>query len=123
MYHSGETSLPHLQCQVQLPGCAINVGEGVSIADVQRALGRPKCLLGNFDPILLRDGTPEQIAEEAGRMVRANLSGGHYVFNTGEGVMYTTPEANVEAMMRAARRATDELHPPASATSRTSVRE
>ncbi len=104
IYHSGETSLPHLKQQAQLPPCAINVGEGPSIAAVQRGLGVKKCLTGNFDPKFLRDSEAEQVADATEEMIRENTPGGSYIFNTGEGVMYTTPPENVEAMMRAARK-------------------
>lgn len=105
LYHSGETSLPHLKQQAQLPPCAINVGEGPSIAEVQRSLGVKKCLMGNFDPKFLRDATAAQVAAATEAMVRENMPGGSYIFDTGEGVMYTTPPENVEAMMKAARKA------------------
>ncbi len=105
IYHSGETSLPHLKQQAQLPRCAINVGEGPSIAAIKRGLGVKKCLTGNFDPKLLRDSTPAQIAAATEIMIRENTPDGGYVFNTGEGVMYTTPPGNVEVMMHAARKA------------------
>jgi uroporphyrinogen decarboxylase len=111
IYHTGETVIAHLQCQAQLPPCAINVGEGICIADVKRACGRRRCFAGNFDPMLLRDGTPDQVAHATDRMVRENMPGGGYIFNTGEGVMYTTPAENVDAMMRAARLATDTFTP------------
>ena len=62
--------------------------------------------MGNFDPMVLRDGTPEQVAAETTSMVRENLPGGGYIFNTGEGVMTNSPPANVEAMMMAAKKET-----------------
>ena len=62
------------------------------------------CLMGNFDPILLRDGSPEDVAQAAERMIRENLAGGRYIFNTGEGVMCNSPPANVAAMLDTAKR-------------------
>ena len=59
--------------------------------------------MGNFNPILLRDGSPEQVAEAAEKMIRENLPGGRYIFNTGEGVMCNSPPANVAAMLDAAK--------------------
>ena len=105
IYHTCETSIPHLKLQTQLPVSAVNVGEGACIAVIKEELGVNKCLTGNFDPLLLRDGQPDEIAEATERMIRENLPGGGYVFNTGEGIMGNTPEANVEAMMGAARAA------------------
>jgi uroporphyrinogen decarboxylase len=105
IYHACETSLPHLRLEVQIPASAVSVGEGADLAHVREELGPGKCLTGNFDPLLLRDGTPEQVAAATTRMVRANLATPGYVFNTGEGVMRNSPAANVEAMMRTARAA------------------
>jgi len=107
IYHSAETSIPHLRWQVQIPASAINLGEGPSIAAVRRELGAEGCLMGNFDPIPLRDAEPQQVADAAAAMVRENLPAGGYVFNTGEGVMETTPPENVEAMLEAVRGTAD----------------
>ncbi len=108
IYHTGDTSLPYLAKQVQLPVHAVNVGEGCCVADVKRALDPKVCLMGNFDPILLRDGSPDEVAEAAEKMVRENLPGGRYIFNTGEGVMCNSPPANVAAMLNAAKRTAKE---------------
>ena len=107
IYHSGEPSLPHLKWQCQIPAAAVNVGEGVSIAEVHRATGAKNCLMGNLDPKLLRDGTPEQVRDATKQMVEQNLASGAYVFNTGEGVMQNSPEANVQAMLQTARDTAD----------------
>ena len=103
IYHTCETSLPHLALQVQIPASAVNVGEGADVAAAKDALGSDRCLTGNFDPMLLRDGTPDQVAAATRAMVSANAPGGAYVFNTGEGIMCSSPAANVSAMMRAAK--------------------
>jgi len=103
IYHTCETSLPHLELQVQLPVSAVNVGEGVSISEVKRKLSPKRCLMGNFNPLLLRDGTVEQIEKETEKMVRENLIGGGYAFNTGEGIMHNSPPENVVAMIKTAR--------------------
>lgn len=103
IYHSAETSLPHIRAQLELPVHAVNLGEGVRIAEVKKAVGSGPALMGNFDCILLRDGTPEQIARETEKMIRENQPGGGYMFNTGEGVMAGTPSENVAAMMATAK--------------------
>jgi uroporphyrinogen-III decarboxylase len=60
--------------------------------------------MGNFDPILLRDGSPEEVAQTTEDLIQENLPGGRYLFNTGESVMCDSPPANVAAMLVAARR-------------------
>ena len=112
IYHSAEVSLPHLRLQAGLPPCGINVGEGPRLAVLREALGARRCLLGNFDPKLLRDGRPGDVAEAAAAMVRENLPAGGYIFNTGEGIMENSPAANVEAMMAAVKAAVSETGPP-----------
>ncbi len=103
IYHTGDTSLAHLRLHAELPVSAVNVGEGVDLARVRAEIGPHRCLTGNFDPLLLRDGTPEQVAREVERMIRENRSQAGYIFNTGEGVMANSPVQNVEAMMRTAK--------------------
>jgi uroporphyrinogen decarboxylase len=103
IYHAGEKSTEHLKLEATLPVSAINVGEGVDITRVRAAIGPTCCLTGNCDPLLLRDGTPDQVAQAVERMIRQNRSQPGYMFNTGEGVMSNSPLANVEAMMRTAK--------------------
>ncbi|MCX7425316.1 MAG: hypothetical protein NTW96_06785 [Planctomycetia bacterium] len=104
IYHTGDTSPPYLAKQTQLPVHAVNVGEGCRLAEVGKALDSKMCLMGNFDPILLRDGSPEEVAQTTEKLIQENLPGGRYLFNTGESVMCDSPPANVAAMLVAARR-------------------
>ena len=103
IYHAAETSLDHLKFEAKLPAGAVNVGEGADIAHVRGELGPGMCLMGNFDPLLLRDGDPHQVKEATERMIRRNRAAGGYVFCTGESIMENSPIENVEAMMEAAR--------------------
>jgi uroporphyrinogen decarboxylase len=104
IYHTCETSLPFLRLQAQLPASAINVGEGVEMALVREELRDvKKCLTGNLDPKLVRDGTPGEVATETAKLIRENLPGGGYIFSTGEDIMQTTPPENVMAIIRTAR--------------------
>ncbi len=106
IYHTAETSLAHLRLQAALPVSAVNVGEGVDIAQIRAAIGSKRCLTGNCDPFLLRDGYSEQVTEAVAKMIRQNRPLPGYMFNTGEGVMSNSPVENVEAMMRAAKTVT-----------------
>ncbi len=103
IYHTCETAIPYLRLQTQLPASAVNVGEGVSMATVRSEIGITKCMTGNFDPLVLRDSTPEEVAAQTVEMIRENLAGGGYIFSTGEDTMQTTPVRNLEAMLNAAR--------------------
>jgi len=107
IYHNNETETSYLKEQVQLPVHAVNVGEGPSIAALKREIAPRTALMGNFDPMMLRDSSPDLVAAVAERMVRDNLPGGRYMFNTGEGIMQNSKPENVLAMAKAARRAGD----------------
>jgi uroporphyrinogen decarboxylase len=104
IYHTAETSLRHLEKQLQLPVDAVNCGEGFRIAEAQEKLAPQLGVMGNFDPFLLRDGSPNQVAEAAEKMIADNLPGGRYIFNTGEGIMQNSPPANVAAMLETVKR-------------------
>jgi uroporphyrinogen decarboxylase len=103
-YHGAEISIPHLQAMAELGFDAINVGYGVDIAEVKRAIGSKVCVMGNLDTIrVLRPLGPEAVTVEVSRMVQAARQGGGYIFCTGEGITHDTPIANVRAMARAVR--------------------
>jgi len=107
IFHNNETETPYLKEQVHLPVHAVNVGEGPRIADIKREIQPRIALMGNFDPAMLRDSAPALVAATAERMVRDNLPGGRYMFNTGEGVMQNSRPENVLAMVTAVRRIGD----------------
>ena len=103
IYHTAEPSLEHSEKQIQLPVRVVNCGKSLSIALAKQALDPRPCLMSNFDPILLRDGSPEQVAKATEELMAQSLPGGRYIFNTGEGAMCNSPPANVAAMLDAAR--------------------
>jgi uroporphyrinogen-III decarboxylase len=103
-YHGAEIAAAHLRCMAKLPMDAINIGYGVDIGEVKKAIGQGMCIMGNLDTIeVLRPSTPEEVEREVGRIVRAARDGGGYIFCTGEGVTHDTPVENVKAMARAVR--------------------
>jgi len=104
IYHACENVLPYLAKEAQLPVHAVNVGEGCCLTEVRQALDSPMCLMGNLDPMLLRDGSLAEVAEATERMIRESRPGGRYIFNTGEGVMCNSSPANVAAMLDTVKR-------------------
>jgi uroporphyrinogen decarboxylase len=103
-YHGAETAIAHLQAMAGLPVDAINIGYGVDIAEVKKAIGSRICIMGNLDTIeVLRPQSPEAVERDVARIVRAGRTGGGYIFCTGEGITHDTPVENVKAMVRAVR--------------------
>ena len=104
IYHASEEKEGHLKLQAGSGVSILSVGPGLDMARAKQIVGDKVCLIGNLDPVnVLMNGTPEQVASEAERLMRVGKHGGGYVFNTGEMVPKDTPVENMEAMLRAAR--------------------
>lgn len=72
------------------------------VAEARAAMGPDQALLGNIDPVrVLRDGTPESIAEALQSCFGA--AGPRYVVGAGCEVPRGTPEANVRALVEFAQ--------------------
>jgi uroporphyrinogen decarboxylase len=71
------------------------------IAHVKEVLGEDTVLFGNIDQVhLLREGSPNEVAEVVRQTVLAGKEGGRFVLNTADEVFPDTPIANLEAMIR-----------------------
>jgi uroporphyrinogen decarboxylase len=103
-FHASEEKLPYIEKQVALSADVMSVGPGIDISSAKRATSGKVALMGNLDPLdVLERGTPEQVSEEAARIVQIGKDGGGYIFDTGEMVPRDTPEENMRAMIRSAR--------------------
>ncbi|MCK4417636.1 MAG: uroporphyrinogen decarboxylase family protein [Candidatus Latescibacteria bacterium] len=103
-YHGCETSIPHLEIMAQLSFNAINIGEGIDIMVVKKAIGKTKCIMGNLDTInVLQQKSPEEVEEETRTIVEKGKVDGGYIFCTGEGIPYNTPKENVKSMVKTVR--------------------
>jgi len=75
----------------------ISIDHTIDIGEAKARLataGYPNIgLQGNLDPVLLRDGTPEEIIAGAEKILKAAGNTGH-VMNLGHGIEATTPEPN-----------------------------
>jgi uroporphyrinogen decarboxylase len=104
-YHGCERSIPHLEIMADLAFDTINIGEGVDIGDVKRAIGSRMCIMGNLDTLnVLREKSPLQVEQETKEIVEKGKVGGGYIFCTGEDIPGDTPRQNVTAMVNAVRR-------------------
>ena len=103
VYHSAEKSVPHIELQCQVGADAVNLGEGVSFAQIRRRIGNAQCLMGNLDPVsIVRDSSLEEITTHTRKMIERNAALGPYIFSTSEGITDSTKPENVKAMMDAA---------------------
>ncbi len=104
IYHGGERSIGHLEIMTSLSFDIINIGEGVSIGAVKKAIGGRKCFSGNLDPIkFLQQGSQAEVVQEVENIVQSGKPGGGYVFCTGEGIPHNTPAEHVRSMTEAVR--------------------
>ena len=104
-YHAGENRLSHLVLMAGVRPTALSVGERNDLAQVKKALGAKVCLMGNIDGIQVveRQGV-EDVRRETRRILEAGKPGGAYIFNSGEGIPYGTPDENVAAMIQTGHR-------------------
>lgn len=108
IYHASEEKEGHLRLQADSGVSALSVGPGLDIAKAKAAVGDKVCLIGNLDPVnVLMNGTGEQVAEEAKRIMEIGKQDGGYIFNTGEMVPRDVPVENMKAMLSSAREVAD----------------
>ncbi len=72
------------------------------LAESRRFIDPQICTKGNFNLTLLREGTPDQIAEATQKMVRA-VHGWKHILSTADAVLPGTPPENFIAFVKAAR--------------------
>jgi uroporphyrinogen decarboxylase len=106
IYHASEEKVGHLKAMAESGVSIVSVGPGLDISVAKDAIGDKVCIIGNLDPVnVLMNGTPEQVAAEAKRIMNIGKQNGGYIFNTGEMNPRDVPVANMEAMLHAARKA------------------
>ncbi len=74
------------------------------LAESRRALDPAICTKGNLSLLLLRDGTPDEVAEATREMVAATRGFAH-IHSTADAVLTGTPPENFIAFVRTAREA------------------
>lgn len=107
-YHPNEHRIAHLTAMTHLResgSVALTIGDRGDIFEAKKIIGDKICLMGGIDPLgVFRTGTPESI-DKATKIIVENVSkkGGH-ILSTGAMVAVDTPEQNMMAMIRAARK-------------------
>lgn len=56
------------------------------LAEVKKTFGDRFCLMGNYNPVVLAHGSPEQARAEARRCLRSAMDGGAYIMTTSDEV-------------------------------------
>jgi uroporphyrinogen decarboxylase len=79
-------------------------GWEVSLERVRDVLGGRVVLLGNVNPMLIRDGTPDEVREATRRVIEALGPSRGLIVQDGNNIPPGSPLENINAMMEAAER-------------------
>ena len=71
----------------------------ISLAEAKRLYGDRICVMGNFDCLVLAQGSPEDARREATRCLREGMDGGGYVLVTGDEVPADAKMENLRVMV------------------------
>ena len=74
----------------------------ITLGEVKKKIGDKVCLIGNFDPLILQNGSIEDARREAKRCLDEGMEGGGYVMGTGDEVPPTAKLDNLKAMVEIA---------------------
>jgi len=103
-YHASEdgASLPIM---AELGADALSSGPEIDIVRALESTQGRVCYIGNIDPIKVLDkGTVDQVEQETERIMATGKQNTGYIFCSGEMIPRDTPEENMLAMMRTAKR-------------------
>lgn len=105
VYHNDADSTHILDSLAQCGFHVFNFSPAMDIGKVKQGIGQKVCLMGNVDPldVMLR-GRPDRVEEECKRCIRIGAPGGGYILSLGGGPSMETPEENIEAMVKAAKK-------------------
>jgi len=93
--------LEHLS---MVPKIEIFSVDRVDLAAAKQVVGkRFVILLGNVSTSVLRFGTADDVAREAGACIKAAAAGGNYILSSGCDIAPGTPPANIHALVQAGR--------------------
>jgi uroporphyrinogen decarboxylase len=92
--------MPHIR---NLPCAAMLVGSTDRLRDVRAALGKQKLIIGNINNLKLLHWDHERVEFEARRAIK-EAGPGFALCNQGPEIPWNVPDANIEALIRAAHR-------------------
>jgi len=76
------------------------LGGDLSLREAKKLYGKEVCIMGNYDPVTLAHGTPEEARREALRCLEEGMDGGGYVMVTGDEVPGDTRMENLKIMVK-----------------------
>ena len=76
----------------------------ITISETKKRYGNKICIIGNFGPLVLQDGTIEDARKEARRCLDEGMPGGDYVMGTGDEVPPTAKLDNLKVMVEVAEK-------------------
>ena len=99
--HFAPLTTSYLDLVLETGADVLSVDWRADLTSVRREARGRAAVQGNLDPLLLKEGNPAQIREEARRILeRAGPDAGH-IFNLGHGVLPGTPPAHVGILVDA----------------------
>lgn len=96
-------ALPFMKHLRDLPCAALLVGSRDHLGEVRSILGKQKLVIGNLNNLKLLHWDAERVEFEARRSIR-EAGPGFALCNQGPEIPWNVPDANIEAMIRAAHR-------------------
>ena len=79
------------------------MGGDCSLGEAKALYGDKFCVVGNFSPMILVNGTVEEARQEAMRCLQEAAEGGGYILSTGDEVPPEAKVENLKAMVEVAR--------------------
>ena len=105
LYHN-EDNLRHILPKLPSLGAHIWHFGPWDVKEIKETVGKDLVIMGNIHPIkVLLQGTPEDVEEACRLPLLIGAPGGGFILSSGGGLAPDTPIENVQAMIRAARKA------------------
>jgi len=76
----------------------------ISLGEAKKLYEKKLCIMGNFDPVTLAFGSPEEAKQEALRCLEEGMEGGGYVLVTGDEVPGDAKLENLKIMVQTAEK-------------------